>query len=94
MLNRRRTLQVGLAALGSVTARAQQKPLVKVRYGEVVRSVLYAPAYVAMAKGFFAEAGLDVAMTTANGGDKAMAALLGGEADIALMGPELSLIHI
>jgi len=93
MLNRRHALGLGLAAIGSATSmarvtRAQSKPLVKVRYSEVVHSVLYAPTYVALTKGFFATAGLDVAMTTANGGDKAMAALIGGEADIALMGPE------
>jgi NitT/TauT family transport system substrate-binding protein len=93
MLDRRRALQVGFAALGSLSAtshgaRAQRKPLVKVRYNEVVRSILYAPAYVAIAKGFFEEAGLDVAMVTANGGDKSMAALISGAADIALIGPE------
>jgi NitT/TauT family transport system substrate-binding protein len=54
----------------------------------VVRSILYAPAYVAIAKGYFTEAGLDVTMATAQGGDKSMAALLSGGADIALMGPE------
>jgi len=40
-------------------ARAQKKPLAKVRYNEVVRSILYAPAYVAIAKGFFEEVPLD-----------------------------------
>jgi NitT/TauT family transport system substrate-binding protein len=93
MLDRRRALQTGLAALGSLTAvsrgaRAQRKPLVKIRYTEVVRSILYAPAYAALGKGFFEEAGFDVAMTTANGGDKSIAALIGGAADICLMGPE------
>src|SRR5450432_358682 len=50
MLNRRRVLKGGLVALGSLSvappysARAQLKPLVKVRYNEVVRSILYAPA--------------------------------------------------
>src|SRR4029077_11677948 len=61
---------------------------VKIRYNEVVRSILYAPAYVAIAKGYFIEAGLDVTMATAQGGDKSMAALLSGGADLALMGPE------
>jgi NitT/TauT family transport system substrate-binding protein len=96
MFNRRRALQVGLAALGSVPivsirARAQTKLLAKVRYSEVIRSIFYAPTYVAMAKGIFAAAGLDVAMVTANGSDKAMAALLGGSADIALMGPDAAI---
>ena len=97
MLDRRRVLGGGLAAFGSLSvspprgAFAQPKPTVKIRYNEVVHSILYAPAYVAMAKGYFAEAGLDVAMTTANGGDKSMAALLSDGADIALIGPETAI---
>jgi NitT/TauT family transport system substrate-binding protein len=57
----------------------------------VVRSTLYTPAYVAITKGYFADAGLDVAMTTANGGDKSIAALVSGAADIALIGPETAI---
>jgi NitT/TauT family transport system substrate-binding protein len=96
MLDRRRVLKGGLAAVGSLTvgsphAFAQPKPPVKIRYNEVVRSILYAPAYVAIAKGYFTEAGFDVTMATANGGDKSMAALLSGGADIALMGPETAI---
>jgi NitT/TauT family transport system substrate-binding protein len=97
MLNRRRVVQGGLAALGSVSAAApfdalaQGKPLVKVRYNEVVRSVLYAPSYVALSKGYFKDAGLDVTMTTAFGGDKSTAALLSNTADIALIGPETAI---
>jgi NitT/TauT family transport system substrate-binding protein len=92
MLDRRRVLQTGLATIGTLAAPSvvlgQRKPLVKVRYNEVVRSILYTPAYVAIAKGFFEEAGIDQTMTTAQGGDKSMAALLANAADIALMGPE------
>jgi len=95
MLDRRRALQYGLAAIGglsaAVHAQAQNKPLVKIRYNEVVHSMLYSPAYVAMAKGFFEEVGLDITMATAQGGDKSMAALLSGAADIALMGPEAAI---
>jgi NitT/TauT family transport system substrate-binding protein len=91
MLDRRRIVQGGLAAASfslAPRALAQPKPPVKIRYNEVVRSILYAPAYVAIAKGYLTEAGLDVTMATAQGGDKSMAALLSGGADIALMGPE------
>jgi NitT/TauT family transport system substrate-binding protein len=97
MLDRRRAIQGGLAAMGSLAvaaprgARAQKKPLAKVRYNEVVRSILYAPAYVAIAKGFFEEAGIEQTMTTAFGGDKSVAALVSGGADIALIGPETSI---
>ncbi len=96
MLHRRQVVQAGLAALGAIPtassgALAQQKPLVKVRYNEVVRSLLYAPAYVAMTNGYFKDAGLDVEMSTGNGGDKTMAALLSNSADIALIGPETAI---
>ncbi len=96
MLDRRRALQFGLAAVGTLTtttrhARAQRKATVKIRYNEVVRSILYAPSYVAIAKGFFDEVGFDVALTTAQGGDKSMAALISGAADIALIGPETAI---
>jgi len=96
MLNRRQTLQAGLAfgalsVAAPLGALAQGKPPVKIRYSEVVRAIFYAPAYVAMTKGFFSEAGLDVALTTAQGGDKSVAALLSNSADIALIGPETTI---
>jgi len=67
---------------------AQGEPLTKIRYEETVRSLQFTPTYVAMARNYFKEAGLNVTMRTAQGTDKAMAALLSGSADIALMGPE------
>jgi len=97
MLNRRRALQIGLASAGSLpfalglVSAQQRKAPAKVRYSEVVRSVLYAPAYAALAKGFFSDSGLDVTLMTAQGGDKAVAALLSNSADIALMGPEAAI---
>jgi NitT/TauT family transport system substrate-binding protein len=96
MLNRRRALEAGIAAIGLLSAatrgaRAQRKPRVKIRYNEVVRSILYTPAYTAMAKGFFEEAGFDITLATANGGDRSMAALISDGADIALMGPEAAI---
>jgi NitT/TauT family transport system substrate-binding protein len=97
MIDRRRVVQGGLAAAGSLSIAtpmnvlAQGKPPVKVRYNEVVRSLMYVPAYVAITKGFFKEAGLDVTLATAFGGDKSTAALLSGAADIALIGPETAI---
>jgi NitT/TauT family transport system substrate-binding protein len=95
MFDRRRLLQAA-AAIGSVVLAprapsAEGKAAVTVRYSEVVHSILYTPAYVAMAKGLFADAGIDVSMTTAQGGDKVIAALLGGSADIILTGPEAAI---
>jgi NitT/TauT family transport system substrate-binding protein len=93
LTTRRRALALGLTAVGALSglprpARAQRKPLIKIRYNEVVRSILYAPAYAAIANRFFEEAGLDVTLATGQGPDRSMAALLGGGADIALIGPD------
>jgi hypothetical protein len=92
MWKRRRVLQTGLAALLSAAAPlrafSQPKPRVKIRYNEVVRSVLYAPAYVAITKGYFEELGMDVTLATAQGGDKSVAIMLSNQADIGLIGPE------
>jgi NitT/TauT family transport system substrate-binding protein len=96
MLHRRYVTQ-GLAVLGAVSlyppiaALGQERHLTKVRYNEVVRSLLYAPAYVAMTNGYFKDAGLDVTITTANGGDKSMASLISDSSDIALIGPETAI---
>ena len=100
MLDRRHVVGGGLAAAGSLAlsgprALAQTKPTakppIKIRYNEVVHSILYAPAYVAMAKGYFTQAGLDITMATGNGGDKSMAALISNGADIGLIGPETTI---
>jgi NitT/TauT family transport system substrate-binding protein len=60
----------------------------KVRLSEVVRSVFYAPLYVAINKGFFKEQGIDIDLSTAWGTDKSAAALVSGSVDVSLMGPE------
>ena len=60
----------------------------KIVLNEVTRSVFYAPLYVADSKGFFKEEGLSLEIVTGGGSDASMTALLAGEADFALMGPE------
>ncbi|WP_248926951.1 ABC transporter substrate-binding protein [Paenibacillus hamazuiensis] len=62
-----------------------------VKFSEVIRSIFYAPHYIAMQKGFFKEEGLDVDMNTAQGSDKGAAALIAGTADISLVGPETAI---
>lgn len=62
--------------------------ITKVNFTEVVRSIFYAPYYVAINKGFFKDEGLELNITTAQGTDKAATAVLSGSADIGLMGPE------
>lgn len=65
--------------------------LQKIRLNEVTRSVFYAPQYVAIAQGFFEEEGLDVEITTGQGADKVMTAVLAGQSDIGFAGPEASI---
>lgn len=65
--------------------------LEKVVLNEVAHSIFYAPMYVAMEKGYFAEEGIDLELVTGFGADKTMTALLSGEADIGFMGSEASI---
>jgi NitT/TauT family transport system substrate-binding protein len=91
MLDRRQILKSGVAVMGCAAAhgvRAQTKLPMKVRYNEVTRALSFGLTYVAISKGFFKDVGLDVVVVTGNGGDKSMAALIGGVADIAAMGTE------
>ncbi len=60
----------------------------KIRLNEVVHSIFYAPQYVAMEKGFFAEEGLEIELSVGQGADKSMTALLSDSADIVLLGTE------
>ncbi|MFB9275342.1 ABC transporter substrate-binding protein [Cohnella cellulosilytica] len=62
-----------------------------VKFSEVIRSIFYAPHYVAMSRGFFEDEGLNVDMNTAQGSDKGAAALIAGTADISLVGPETTI---
>ncbi|SHF01351.1 ABC transporter substrate-binding protein [Clostridium fallax] len=65
--------------------------LTKINLAEVTHSVFYAPQYVAISQGFFEEEGLEVELMAAQGADKTMAALISGEVQIGLMGPEASI---
>lgn len=63
----------------------------KLTVAEVTHSIFYAPQYAAITQGFFDEEGIEIDLINAQGADKTMAALLSGEADIGLMGPEASI---
>ena len=62
-----------------------------VRLNEVTHSVFYAPQYVALSQGFFAEEGLQVELINGGGADKVMTAVVSGQSDIGLAGPEASI---
>ena len=58
---------------------------------EVTRSVFYAPQYLAISNGFFKEEGLEIELTTGQGADKVMTAVLSGQSDIGFCGPEAAI---
>jgi len=80
-------LLTALLLLTGCTGGSKQKMTI----GEVTRSIFYAPQYVALTKGYFADEGLEVELTTTPGGDRTMTALLSGNIDIALVGSETSI---
>ncbi len=62
--------------------------LVTIKLNEVTHSIFYAPQYAAIALGYFEDEGLKIELTNGGGADKTMAAVLSGDADIGLCGPE------
>lgn len=68
-----------------------EQDAVTVRLNEVTHSVFYAPQYAAISEGFFADEGLDIQLTNGGGADKVMTAVLTGQSDIGLAGPEASI---
>ena len=82
-----------LALAGCGSAAGEKKPegeMTKVVLNEVAHSIFYAPMYVAIEEGYFAEEGIDLELVTGFGADKTMTAVLTGEADIGFMGCESS----
>ena len=75
----------------SMNNKTNDNELKKISVNEVARSVFYAPQYVAINKGFFKEEGLEIELTTGQGADKVMTAVLAGQSDIGFAGPEASI---
>ena len=67
------------------------KELTEITLNEVAHSIFYAPQYVAIEEGYFAEEGIGLTLVTGFGADKVMTALLSGEAEIGFMGSEASI---
>lgn len=58
---------------------------------EVTRSVFYAPQYVAINNGYFEEYEMEIELSTGQGADAVMTAVLAGQCDIGFAGPEASI---
>ncbi len=59
-----------------------------IEINEVTHSIFYAPFYVAINNGYFEDEGLTIKLSNGQGSDVSMTALLSGDADIILAGPE------
>lgn len=79
------------ATVFAAKAVESKEELTKVTLNEVAHSIFYAPQYVAIEEGYFAEEGIDLALVTGFGADKTMTAVISGEADIGFMGAEASI---
>ncbi|EKN40791.1 ABC transporter substrate-binding protein [Clostridium botulinum CFSAN001627] len=73
---------------GCNNKKEETENLTKVKLNEVVRSVFYAPMYVAINEGIFKEEGIEIDLSTGQGADKTMQQVLSKSADIGLCGPE------
>ena len=62
-----------------------------IKLSEVTRSVFYAPQYVAISNGYFKDEGLELDLTTGQGADNVMTAVLSNQVDIGFAGPEASI---
>ena len=69
----------------------QEQAPEKIVLNEVTHSVFYAPLYAAISLGYFKDEGLEIELVNGGGADKSMTALLTGQADIGLMGPEAAI---
>lgn len=78
-----------IATLSLVSCKKDDGTIVKVN--EVTHSVFYAPLYVAINNGYFEEVGITIELTNGGGSDKTMTAIMSGQADIGLAGPETAI---
>ena len=83
------SLGIAVSLLKNPAGENQEAKILKVN--EVTRSVFYAPQYVAISQGFFGSKGLKIELTTGQGADAVMTAVLSNQCDIGFAGPEASI---
>ena len=80
-------LAMAAVTLAGCGAKDETKEKVEqVTLNEVAHSIFYAPQYVAIEEGYFADEGIDLTLITGFGADKVLTAMISGEADIGFMG--------
>ncbi len=69
----------------------KESELTKVKVAEVTHSLFYTPMYIADAKGYFKDYGLDVEIILTSGADKVAAAVMSKDVQIGFCGSEQTL---
>lgn len=87
-LKRAAAAVLAMAILALPAVGCSKKELDKVRVCEVTHSIFYAPQYVSITKGFFAEENIEIELSNGQGADKVMSAVLSDNVDIGFAGPE------
>lgn len=82
---------IGVICARNNNNNTNDKEIQNIRLSEVTRSIFYAPQYVALSQGFFEKYGLNIELTTAQGADAVMTAILSNQTDIGFAGPEASI---
>jgi ABC-type nitrate/sulfonate/bicarbonate transport system substrate-binding protein len=85
-------LGAGIGGMGSVLA--QQPKLTKLTIIEPNRIVSYVPVYLAIAKGYFRDEGLEVEILSGGGGAGVNPALLHGDAQFAITSGDTELMFV
>ena len=82
-------LAMAAVTLAGCGAKDETKEKVEqVTLNEVAHSIFYAPQYVAIEEGYFADEGIDLTLITGFGADKVLTAMISGDADIGFTGAE------
>lgn len=85
------TLIVMMCVFTFAACTEKSEDLTIIKVNEVTHSVFYAPQYAAISLGYFEEEGLCIELTNGGGADKTMTALISGDAQIGLCGPEATI---
>ena len=85
------TFVLAFTSLALVGCSSGSDAVTKIKVNEVTHSIFYAPFYVAINNGYFADEKIEIELTNGGGADASMSAVLSGDADIGLMGPEASI---
>lgn len=75
-----------LLTFSACTETNGEKTVVSVN--EVTHSVFYSPFYLAIELGYFDEEGISIELTNGGGSNVSMTAVISGQADVGLVGPE------